>query len=130
MCIHCMLIVQAKMQTEINNNSWIVSFWPIGTAEIIRIVFYPIRKKSRFWLFCMWSVKGLYHALLLKTIYRDKGRRHDCWLGPSIQSCIFIFIYTIISSGGLVVLRGEGQKKKAYRGEFVRGNIKKINNLI
>ena len=40
------------------------------------------------------------------------------------------YLYTIISSGGLVVLRGEGQKEKAYRGEFVRGHTKKINNLI
>ena len=38
---------------------------------------YPIRKKSRFCLFCMWSVKGLYHALLPKTDYRDKGRGPD-----------------------------------------------------
>ena len=45
------------------------AFWPIGTAQIIRIVFYPIRKKSRFWLFCMWSVKEMYHALLPKTDY-------------------------------------------------------------
>ena len=32
------------------------AFWPIGTAQIIRIVSYPIRKKSRFCFFCMWSV--------------------------------------------------------------------------
>ena len=38
---------------------------------------YAIRKKSRFWLFCMWFVKELYHALLPKTDYRDKGRGHD-----------------------------------------------------
>ena len=49
----------------------------IGTAQIIRIVSYSIRKNSRFWLFCMWSVKEMCHALLPKTDYRDKGRRHD-----------------------------------------------------
>ena len=32
------------------------AFWPIGTAQIIRIFSYPNTKKSRFWLFCMWSV--------------------------------------------------------------------------
>ena len=53
------------------------AFWPIRTAQIIRIVSYPIRKKSRFWLFCMWSVKEMYHALLPNTDYRDKGRGHD-----------------------------------------------------
>ena len=53
------------------------AFWPIGTAQIIRIVSYPIRKKSRFWLFCMWSVKEMYHALLPKTDYRHKGRGHE-----------------------------------------------------
>ena len=53
------------------------AFWPIGTAQIIRIVSYPVRKKSRFWLFCMWSVKEMYHALLPKTDYRDKGRGLD-----------------------------------------------------
>ena len=52
-------------------------FWPIGTEQIIRIVSYPIRKKSRFWLFCMWSVKEMYHALLPKADCRDKGRGHD-----------------------------------------------------
>ena len=53
------------------------AFWPIGTAQIIRIDSYPNRKKARFWLFCMWSVKDMYHALLPKTDYRDKGRGHD-----------------------------------------------------
>jgi len=33
---------------------------------------------TRFWRFCMWSVKELYHALLLKTDYGDgRGRGHD-----------------------------------------------------
>ena len=64
------------------------AFWPIGTAQIIRIVSYPIRKKSRFWLFCMWSVKEMYHALLPKTDYRDKGRGHDrrLYFGPPTDS--------------------------------------------
>ena len=48
------------------------AFWPIGTWQIIRIVSYPIRKKSRFWLLCMWSVKGLY--LSSKTQGRSVGR--------------------------------------------------------
>ena len=56
------------------------AFWPIETALIIRIVSYPIRKKSRFWIFCMWSVKEMYHAVLPKTDYRDKGRGRDCRL--------------------------------------------------
>lgn len=51
--------------------------WPFGTAQIIRIVSYPIKNKSRFCLFCMWSVKRLYHANLPKTDYTDKGRGHD-----------------------------------------------------
>ena len=44
------------------------------------IVSYPIRKKSTFWLFWMWSEKEMYHALFPKTDYRDKGRGHDCRL--------------------------------------------------
>ena len=72
-----LIYTQAKMQTEINNNKRMAAFWPIGTAQIIRIVSYPIRKKSRFWLFCMWSVKEMYHALLPKADYRDKGKGHD-----------------------------------------------------
>ena len=75
--VYSLLIAQAKTQTEINNNKRMVAFRPLGTAQIIRIFSYPIRKKSRFWLFCMWSVKGLYHALLPKTDYRDKGRGRD-----------------------------------------------------
>ena len=46
-------VSQATMQTEINNNERMAAFWPIRTAQIIRIVSYPIRKKSRFWLFYM-----------------------------------------------------------------------------
>ena len=57
------------------------AFWPIRIAQIILIVSYPIRKKSRFWLFCMWSVKEKYHALFPKTDYRDKGRGHERRLG-------------------------------------------------
>ena len=52
------------------------AFWLIGTAQIICIVSYP-RKRSKFLLFCMWSVKGLYLALIPKTDDRDKGRGHD-----------------------------------------------------
>ena len=61
--VYSLLITQAKMQTEINNNLRMAAFWPIGTAQITRIVSYPIRKKSRFWLFYMWSGKEMYHAL-------------------------------------------------------------------
>ena len=61
--VYSLLITQAKMQTEINNTERMAAFWPIGTAQIIRIVSYPIRKKSRFWLFYMWSDKEMYHAL-------------------------------------------------------------------
>ena len=35
------------------------------------------QKKSRFWLFCMWSVTEMYHALLPKADYKDKGKGHD-----------------------------------------------------
>ena len=35
------------------------------------------QKEARFWLFRMWFVKGLYHALLPKTDYSDKGRGND-----------------------------------------------------
>ena len=79
-----LIYTQAKMQTEINNNKRMAAFWPIGTAQIIRIVSYPIRKKSRFWLFCMWSVKEMYHALFPKTDYRNKGRGHDRRLIPKL----------------------------------------------
>ena len=70
--VYSLLITQAKMQTEINHNYRMAAFWPIGTAQIIRIVFYPIRKKSRFWLFCMWSCPPPENRL-----QRDKGRGHD-----------------------------------------------------
>ena len=49
----------------------------IDSYQVIGSCSYPIRKKSRFWLFCMWSVRGLYHALLPKIDYRDKWRGHD-----------------------------------------------------
>ena len=35
------------------------------------------QKKVQILAFCMWSLKGLYHALLPKTDYGDKGRGHD-----------------------------------------------------
>ena len=37
------------------------------------------------WLFCMWSVKEMYHALLPNTDYRDKGRGHDRRLNATKQ---------------------------------------------
>ena len=93
--VYSLLITQAKMQTEINNNLRMAVFWPIGTAQIIRIVSYPIRKKSRFWLFGMWSVKEMYHAFLQKTDYRDKRKGHDRRLIQSgecqITSCYVVF---------------------------------------
>ena len=39
------------------------------------------QKEVQILAFFMWSVKGLYHALLPKTDYRDEGRRHD----PGLQ---------------------------------------------
>ena len=75
--IHCSLRKQKCRLKSTTTNGWRLWFWPIGTAQIIRIVSYPIRKKSSLWLFCMWSVKGLHNALLPKTDYRDIGREHD-----------------------------------------------------
>ena len=52
------------------------AFWPIRTAQIIRIVSYPISKSPDSDFFaCM------YRALLPKTDYRDKERGHDRRLG-------------------------------------------------
>ena len=73
-CIHCSLRKQKCRLKSTTTNGW-RRFWPSGTAQII--VFYPIRKESTFWLFCMWSGKEMYHALLPKTDYREKGRGHD-----------------------------------------------------
>ena len=64
------------------------AFWPIGAAHIICIVSYPIRKKSRFWLFHMWSDKEMYHALFSWETLRDNRERAwsqardipDCYL--------------------------------------------------
>ena len=39
----------------------------------------------------MWSVEGLYHALILKTEDRDKGRGHDCRL------LVALLIYLVIN---------------------------------
>ena len=96
--MYSLLNTQAKMQTEINNLR-MAAFWPIGTAQIIRIVSYPIRK--RFCLFCMWSVKQMYHALLLKTDYRDKGRGHDRRLNWAyyLPVCkLFIFSFSCLQT--------------------------------
>ena len=54
-----------------------VAFWPIGTAQIIRIVSYPIRKKSRFWLFTCDPTKK---CIMPSSRERHKGitgRGHD-----------------------------------------------------
>ena len=96
--VYSLLITQAKMQTEIKNNQRMEAFWPIGPAQIISIVSYPIRKKSRFWHFCMWSVKEMYHALLPNTDYRDKGRGHDRRLNATKQQSFWrIFRYSLSS---------------------------------
>ena len=52
--VYSLLITQAKMQTEINNNLRMAVFWPIGTAQIIRIVSYPIRRKVQ--ILAFWHV--------------------------------------------------------------------------
>ena len=53
------------------------------------------QKKVQFLAFFMWSVKEMYHALLPKAVYRDKGRGHDRRLEKQSQSkpaklCLFI----------------------------------------
>ena len=53
------------------------------------------QKKVQFLAFFMWSVKKMYHALLPKAVYRDKGRGHDRRLEKQSQSkpaklCLFI----------------------------------------
>ena len=73
--VYSLLITQGKLQTEINNNWRMAAFWPIWKAQIIRIVSYPIRKKSRFWLFYMWSNKEMNHALSLLSLYVSHGKR-------------------------------------------------------
>ena len=50
------------------------------------------QKKSRFWLFCMWSIKEMYHALLPKTDYRDKGRGYDRRLAVSRKRTLNLLI--------------------------------------
>ena len=45
--VYSLIITQAKMQTEINNNKRMAAFWPIGTMQIICIVSYPIREQGR-----------------------------------------------------------------------------------
>ena len=45
--VYSLIITQAKMQTEINNNKRMAAFWPIGTTQIICIVSYPIREQGR-----------------------------------------------------------------------------------
>ena len=57
------------------------AFWPIGTAQIIRIVSYPIRKKSRFWHFYMDPTKK---CIMPSSRERHKGIigwGHDLRLG-------------------------------------------------
>ena len=70
------------------------AFWPIGTAQIIRILSYRITKKVQILDFSVGSVIEMYLALLPKTDYRDKGRRHDrrpdvSWLLLSVSSLSF-----------------------------------------
>ena len=44
------------MQTEINNNNLMAAFRPIGTAQIIRIVSYSIRKMAVVHVICKKNV--------------------------------------------------------------------------
>ena len=58
------------------------SFWPIGTAQIIRIVSYPIRKSSDSGIFTCDSTKK---CIMPSSRERHKGiigRGHDLKLGP------------------------------------------------
>ena len=60
------------------------AFWPIRTAQIIRIVFLSNQKEVQILAFLHVICEGLYHALLPKTDYRDEGRGHDRRLGKTM----------------------------------------------
>ena len=49
------LFWNTKYRLKSTTNGW-KHFGQLEQQQIIRIISYPIRKKSRFWLFCMWSV--------------------------------------------------------------------------
>ena len=53
------------------------AFWPIGTAQIICIVSYPIRKKSRFWLFTCDPTKKCIIPSSRERLKGIIGRGHD-----------------------------------------------------
>ena len=68
-CIHCVLRKQKRGLKSTTTNGW----RRFGQSEQRKSsVLFPIHQ-----LFCIWSVKEMYHALLPKTDYRDKGRGHD-----------------------------------------------------
>ena len=72
-----LLITQAKMRTEINTKLTDGSVLANRNSANHPHCFLSKQKKVQILAFCMWSVKGLYHALLPKTDHRDKGRGHD-----------------------------------------------------
>ena len=74
------------------------AFWPIGTAQNIRIVSYPIRKKSRFWLFYMWSDKEMYHALFPWETYRDNRERAWSQAKDSLETRSAYYLYGIFAT--------------------------------
>ena len=54
MCVHCSLCKQRCRPKSTTTNGW----WHFGQSEQHKSDFfsYPVRKRSRFWLFCMWFV--------------------------------------------------------------------------
>ena len=71
------------------------AFWPIGTAQIIRIISYPIRKKSRFWLFYTWSDK----QWIMPSSRESHKHRERAWSQASqlIIDCAYSIAPHIIS---------------------------------
>ena len=69
------------------------AFWPIGTAQIICTVSYQIRKKSRFWLFCMWSV-------ILIACY-SKFNSSTSHVNNCFASCLYVWFGFILPINNL-----------------------------
>ena len=93
-------VFTAQMQTEINNNQQMAAFWPIGTAQIIHIVFLIQSEKS--------SDSGFFtcdptkKCIMPSTRERHigiLGRGHDLRLETERPKAMFVLIFARTSRG-------------------------------
>ena len=102
------LYTQVKMQTE--NQQQLTDGGILANRNSANhpYCFLSNQKKVQILAFLLWSVKEMYHVLLPKAVYRDKGRGHDRrltakWLGTYSSVSLSLPRHLIVSGENIMM---------------------------